>query len=451
MTKKFRTIVPLFLFVLLLSGCIGESGSGTELNDNAEAMMPDDVSSGDNEIFIYTVWPAYYANEEIWNKQVGDFLKRKFPDIKFKHVHWDNPGRQYKDLIAAGTIPDIIFDNTRMNAHRNIIDNDLHYDITPLIKKYNFDLSALNPALVAQMQNLTEEGGLFGLPFNNNDFVMFYNKDIFDKFGVDYPRDGMTYDEIYEIAKQLTRVEGEITYKGFSQNPGHYMNYNQLSLSPLSRTEDKAEMNTPEWAKVVDNLRRFYDIPANQFDTVEKFPKGNIAMAVATVDHLYKFYEENKDLNFDIVSVPSFSGVPDTRYQPNVYSMYITKQSRNKDLAFQVIEAILSEEQQVNLSKEGVVVPMESEAVKQAFGQHLPQLQGKSVSSIFHGKTAMPPAARKDGLIWYDVIMQMVFQPLIFDESKDTVTALRMVQEETNKGIEIKKAATADIEKAASK
>ncbi|MGO4276381.1 extracellular solute-binding protein, partial [Paenibacillus sp. TAF58] len=186
-----------------------------------------------------------------------------------------------------------------------------------------------------------------------------------------------TYDEAYELAKKLTRVEGEITYKGFSQNPGHYMNYNQLSLSPLSLTEDKASLNTPEWKKVVDNMRRFYDIPANQFDTVETFAtKGNIAMAVATVDHIVSFHEQNKNLNFDIVSAPSFSDFPDTGYQPNLYAMYITKQSTKKDQAFQVMAAILSEEHQVDLAKEGVIVPLESKAVQEAFGQNLPQMRG---------------------------------------------------------------------------
>ncbi|UUZ85162.1 extracellular solute-binding protein [Paenibacillus sp. P26] len=337
--------------------------------------------------------PAYFAKEEVFDKQIGQYLKKKFPDITIKHVHWDNPGRQYKDLIAAGTIPDLILDNTRMNVQRWIIDNDLQYDITDLIKKYNFDTSKLNPALVAQMKNLTPEGKLYGPPYNNNDFVLFYNKDIFDKFGVDYPKDGMTYDEIYELAKKLTRVDGEITYKGFSQNPGHYMNYNQLSLSPLSLTEDKASLNTPEWKKIVDNLRRFYDIPANQFDTVETFAtRGNIAMAVATVDHLVSYHEQNKNLNFDIVSVPSFSEVPNTRYQPNVYSMYITKQSTKKDLAFQAMVAALSEEHQIELAKEGVIVPMETQAVKDAFGQNLPQMRGKNTKAVFFGKTAMPPA-----------------------------------------------------------
>ncbi|NOU96818.1 extracellular solute-binding protein [Paenibacillus sp. LMG 31456] len=448
MSLRLKRFSLLALSLIFLAGC----EQGMVSNPVATGEKKAVGQSSEKELFIYTVYPPFLSKEEVFEKQIGQFVRKKFPDITIKHVHWDNPGRQYQDLIAAGTIPDIIIDNTRMNVQRWIIDNDLQYDMRDLIKKYNFDTSRLNPAHMAQMSNMTKEGKIYGLPYNNNDFVLFYNKDIFDKFGVEYPKDGMTYDEAYEKAKKLTRVEGEITYKGFSQNPGHYMNYNQLSLSPLSQTEDKASMNTPEWRKVVDNLRRFYDIPANQFDTVEIFAsKGNIAMAVATVDHLVSFHEQNKNLNFDIVAAPSFSDVPDTRYQPNLYSMYITKQSTKKDLAFQVMASLLSDEHQIELAKEGVLVPVESKEVQQAFGQNLPQMRGKNTKAIFHGKTAMPPAARAEGVLWYDVPMQNVFAPLIFKESKDSATALRMIEEQSTKGLETKKASIAQVDKAVKK
>ncbi|MCZ8519513.1 MULTISPECIES: ABC transporter substrate-binding protein [Paenibacillus] len=428
------------IVLALLCGCTdapaGTQPEAVKTKDSGTA----EKATAENELFIYTVWPAFYAKEEIFEKQIGAWIRKKFPDIKVKHVHWDNPGRQYKDLIAAGTIPDIIMDNTRMNAYRYLIANDLQYDISPLVKKYNFDTGALNPAYMAQLRSISPEGQLYGLPYQNSDFVLFYNKDIFDKFGVDYPKNGMTYDEFYELAKKLTRVEGEITYKGYSQNPGHYLNYNQLSLSPLSETEDKADMRDPGWVKAADNLRRFYEIPANQFDTVEKFPEGNIAMAVATIDRLALFHEQNKNLNFDIVSVPSFADVPNTSYQPNLYSMFITKQSAQKDLAFQVMASLLSEEHQTELSREGVIGPLQSRTVQEAFGQNLPQMRGRNTGAVFASRNAMPPAARAQGLLWYDVPLQNVFAPLIFKESKDSVTAVRMIEEQSTKNIQEMKA-----------
>lgn len=438
MKKFLKTTLMITSAFAIVTGCTSEPEPAST---DQQPVASSAAKTPENEIFIYTVYPAFYAKEEIWEKQVGQYLKKKFPDLTFKHVQWDNPGRQYKDLIAAGTVPDIIIDNARMNLQRNILKNDLQYDMTDLIKKYNFDTSTLNQAAMTQMKNVTPEGKIYGLPFQLSDFVLFYNKDIFDKFGVDYPKDGMTYDEIYELAKRLTRVEGEKTYKGYQQHPGLYMTYNQLSQSPLSLTEDKADLSTPEWKKQVDNLRRFYEIPANQFTSVDDFPKGNMAMSVHVTEKIVQWYEQNKNLNFDIAAMPSFSEAPGVKAQPNLYSAYISKQSTKKDQAFQVIQYLLSEEMQINFAKEGIIGPLQTQKVQEAFGKNLPQMQGKHTEAIFYGKNAMPPAARAAGLTYIDVPVHGVFQPLIFGESKDSVTALRMVEESATKAIQTEKAA----------
>ncbi|CAN7546964.1 ABC transporter substrate-binding protein [Paenibacillus sp. LjRoot56] len=434
MKKYLKASLLIVTAITVIAGCESEPTAQQSPSVDTAKKAPD------NEIFIYTVYPAFYAKEENYEKQIGQYLKKKFPDLSFKHVHWDNPGRQYKDLIAAGTIPDIIIENSSGNFEKSIIQNDLQYDMTDLIKKYNFDTTKLNPAAMAKMKNKTPEGKIYGLPYQLSDFVLFYNKDIFDKFGVDYPKDGMTYDEVYELAKKLTRVEGENTYKGYQQHPGLYMTYNQLGLSPFSLTEDKAVLATDGWKKEVDNLRRFYEIPANQFTSVDDFPKGKMAMSVHVSEKIVQWYEQNKNLNFDIAAMPSFSDAPNTKAQPNMYAAFITKQSTKKDQAFQVIQYMLSEEMQVNLAKEGIIGSLQTPAVQEAFGKNLPQMQGKHVQSIFYGQNAMPPAARASGLTYVDVPLHNVFSPLIFGESKDSMTALRMIEEQTTKGIQTEKA-----------
>lgn len=48
-----------------------------------------------------------------------------------------------------------------------------------------------------------------------NTEAVFYNKDLFDKFGIDYPTDNMTWDEMYELSKNMTRSDGDIQYYGY--------------------------------------------------------------------------------------------------------------------------------------------------------------------------------------------------------------------------------------------
>lgn len=438
MNGMFKKSLLTAATLALITACnSGEAPSPVDEGNMGTATPPPKAA---NEIFIYSAWPAFYVQEEVYERQVGQFLKQKFPDLVFKHIAWDD-GRRYEDLIAAQTYPDIIMDNAKTGV---ITKYDMQYDMRELIKKHNFDLTQLEEPLVALVQNRTASGDIYGLPWQVSDFITFYNIDIFDKFGVPHLTDGMNYDQMYELAKRLTRVEGENTYKGYQQHPGLYMSYNQLSLPSLHPSEDRALLTTDGWKRHVDNLRRFYEIPANQFTSVDHFPLGRIAIDVHVSEKIVQWYDQNPQLNFDVVSMPSYPDQPGIKAMPNMYAMFITKQSPNKDNAFKVIQYLLSEEYQIELAKEGIKGPLVTDRIKQAFGTNLPQMQGKNTGAVFYGQNAMPPAARAEGLTDVGVPLHQVFQPLIFDESKDTMTALRMTEEAANKAINTAKAAAAE-------
>ncbi|MFC0215758.1 ABC transporter substrate-binding protein [Paenibacillus chartarius] len=427
MKKRWiQALLSTAMAAMAIAGCTPGEQS-TEVKEAPPKQAPD------NELFIFTAWPAFYVKEDIWEKQVGQFLKKKFPDVTFKHVAWDNPGRRYEDLVAAGTIPDIIFDEVRRNSYRHVGRFKMEYDMTDLIKKYNFDTGKLYSSEMHR-SIAASEGKLYSLPYNNNEWVLIYNKDIFDKFGVDYPKDGMTWDEAYELTKKLTRQEGDITYKGFQMNPAHYMRFNQLGESGLDPNEDKAAMTNDNWARLVDNIRRFYDIPGNQLVKTNQFSKGNVAMIIDSLENATRLINENKSINFDISSVPVFPDAPKVKFQPNTNGMFITNQSTKKDLAFQVIAYLLSTEFQIELSKQGVISPLNDPAVQQAFGRDLPEWRDKHTQSIFYLNSAKP-TLRKPGLTFIDTNSDMVWN-LISKESKDSRTALRMTADLMNKNIQ---------------
>lgn len=51
---------------------------------------------------------------------------------------------------------------------------------------------------------VTVDGSLYELPFRNDFWVVFYNKDIFDAKGVAYPTNDMTFEEYDALARQVT-------------------------------------------------------------------------------------------------------------------------------------------------------------------------------------------------------------------------------------------------------
>ena len=48
------------------------------------------------------------------------------------------------------------------------------------------------------------DGKLYELPFRSDFWVIFYNKDIFDRAGVEYPTNDMTFEEYDALARRVT-------------------------------------------------------------------------------------------------------------------------------------------------------------------------------------------------------------------------------------------------------
>lgn len=77
-------------------------------------------------------------------------------------------------------------------------------DLTPFIEKSNLDMEDFYPGPVAQFR---WNGKLYGIPDTAAPDVVFYNKDMFDAAGLDYPTDDWTYDDMRQAALLLTLDE----------------------------------------------------------------------------------------------------------------------------------------------------------------------------------------------------------------------------------------------------
>lgn len=63
-----------------------------------------------------------------------------------------------------------------------------------------------------------------------NNVVTYYNREIFDKFAISYPRDGITWEEMAALAQKVSRVDNGVQYYGYSTSVNHMVLTNQLSI-----------------------------------------------------------------------------------------------------------------------------------------------------------------------------------------------------------------------------
>ena len=116
-------------------------------------------------------------------------IREKFPNVNPVYIQ-RGKGSTIQDLIVAGNVPDILWGNLS-TVNEMVVNTGLSYDLSPLVKQFNLDLGIFPQAALDAIKNTNEKGELLGLPKNNlKPSVLFYNKDIFDKFGVPYPRTG---------------------------------------------------------------------------------------------------------------------------------------------------------------------------------------------------------------------------------------------------------------------
>ncbi|MDF2660048.1 MAG: hypothetical protein K0Q94_2839 [Paenibacillus sp.] len=373
-------VVPL---VLLASACTSQTKSEEPGGTGAQtSAAPEPIT-----LTFFT-----YVNDDYFNKTWGDAIRAKFPNIIVKHLV-RSQNMTVQDMISAGQVPDVM--RTLLSNFDDYAGLGLAYDLQELVDLKKYDLKQFDKSYVDTMRNEgrsidpANPNALYGLPINGPAvLVLFYNKDVFDTFGEPYPKDGMTWDEVYNLARKMTRTQGSISYRGMTMNYQSLLVNNQKSLPVLDPKADKMS-SAGEWKTVFDNLTRFYQIPGNARmvaaaeGTTELnafYRQRNVAMYIGSINDHPNFPE---NLNLDLVTMPQVAGAPNQISQSINPYWSITKQSKHKEAAFDVIAFLLSEEMQKLNAKQGIVPTLTKASVRQEFGKDVPVLQGKHVEAVF--------------------------------------------------------------------
>ncbi|MDF2726432.1 MAG: extracellular solute-binding protein family 1 [Paenibacillus sp.] len=347
-----------------------------------------------------------------------------------------------------GEVPDIIR-NISSTIQANYINLGLAYDMRELVKKYKYDLSRFNPIFVDGFISLSAQNGeLYGLPVSPFfSRVLYYNKDLFDKFGQPYLKDGMNWDQVYEAAKKLTRVEGGVNYRGLSANIATFLTYNEYSLPTLDPNKDA--LSSPEtWQKVFTNYMRFFQIPNNSVQpTINEetgvFQKGAVAIHA---DIFSPYFDLSKVNNWDMVSTPIIDGAPKKiGIFPPGY-LLITNQSKHKEEAFQVIMEMLNDEVQLADAKNGFLPTLANKDMMKVLGQSSDKYKGKNMNAVGYYEFAPLRPVRAKGMTVIDTsaadtkLREAFFS--VAQGKEDTNTALRRVDEQLRKDVEAEKSKT---------
>lgn len=377
----------------------------------------------------------YYTNtaQEIIDLEL-DLLKEKYPHITIEVARASAADSMLPiQLVTTGYIPDFI--SYTIGSLWDFYTTGLLSDLDPWIKEYNFDTGRFLPNVMDSVRAYSNKQEALFLPHNLSANVLYYNKDLFDKFGVDYPTDNMSWDEVYELAKNMTRKEDDKVYKGMGYNTQNLTWKNQL-LQPLVDPETNTTLiNSDGWKRWVETMGRFFTIPDNttggSFTTtfdIAMYSGPNIAVTLATL-------EQEGKINWDAVSLPYFSGAQGAGTQMIAPFYAIPPTTPHAKEMFAIIDYMLSDEIQQLKARSGMVPIVQSSDVQAHFGKDLFNADSKNWQAFF-----MDPIGRPFQTTPYDDIAKTYIYktalPAYFSAGQDVNTIFREAEEVVNQQIQ---------------
>ncbi|TNJ66637.1 extracellular solute-binding protein [Paenibacillus hemerocallicola] len=427
MANKKKLIYPMLAGVVALATACSGGNPSTGKTAESGGDKPAEQKKEPVELVFYSQVADY---DETFMDVFGNMIQKKYPHITVKHLKAGS--NKVADVVATGQTIDVMF--MSIGQADTLTTYDYQYDISELIKTRKFDLSKLEPSSV-ELQKGFANNGMYGLPVFTNTLSLFYNKNIFDKFGVEYPKDGMNWDQLKDLAKRLSRSEGGVNYNGLVMSSSANIVLNQFSAAYLDPATKKSIFTTDNFKKAFDLLTSVSKIPGNELNAQTWSLAGQQKMffqdqsAAMLLHFVVLSLSTLKDqFNWDIATYPQLADKPGVGPQSYPTYFYVTKTGKHKEDAFDAIAYLTSEEFQNHLAKKGMLPILKDRVAGMAqFGQDVPMLKNKNVKALMPEKFA-PSALTKVEIVkgqspghtaFFEAYQNVVLG------TKDTNTALR--------------------------
>lgn len=338
--KWILTSLALSLLIPLLAAC------NTNKEDESETRRTLRIGtmygSKQDEYYFRTQFTDMFEfshdNIDIEVVPAIDYTEMQFED-QSKQQEPINQLERVKEIMTGSNPVDVmIFD---MNMLSQLVNENLLKQLDTLLKEDEIDTNEFVPTVI---DGIKEQGNgfLYALTPMFTPSALYYNKKLFTKAGVDFPVDGMSWDDAFNLAKRMKSGSGKEAIFGFSFNQwGSGENYWDIQsfAAPLQLKmfDDKAEtmtVNTPQWEalwKTASDLYKDHVVPHQEDMNYDQpmdesgrynpyqgrlFLNGSVAMAVGDYNLINEIITLNANadklkmqpLDWDVVTLPAHTG-----------------------------------------------------------------------------------------------------------------------------------------------
>lgn len=347
MKKKWVKILTAAFTAVLLTGCGGkqeENNTANQQNQTGqeqETLGSEAQTSEDGEEtskLIISTWEAD-GSMKYFNKLMEEFQKT-YPQYEVELIYTD--ALQYNDkiitMMAGGTECDVVFFKDAASLC-GCVEKGQVMALNDWLDKSSLDTASYSGLVEA----LSRDGNVYGMPYRKDNTLIYYNKDLFDNKGVEYPGDGMTLEEFRETAAKFA---GETTYGASTMTWGSLYTVMAARTGKYKLADpDSYDYLIPYYENILamqDEDKSFMNF-AEQVATgdASQWVKGKSAMTWLGTWYTNQIIPSGMspvDFNWGVCSLPNDAGSVNENGVGSVTPVSVSKYAQNPEGAWKFIE-----------------------------------------------------------------------------------------------------------------
>lgn len=321
----------------------------------------DRAASGKTTTIQFITPAALGLERTMYENFVLKFMDKN-PNIKVKlsFEAWEDYMTKLPTMLAGGVTPDVV--HQHMSIVQDYGQRSALLDLNHYMKRDAVKPDDYIPAL---FDAFSHEGKTYGIPKDSAAWGVYYNKSIFDKAGLDYPKAGWTLQDFRTLVRELTRDrQGRpASDPKFDSKNIKQWGFSWMDPSPTESESARGFVKAfgGDWYNedytgttitdkpVLEDFEMFHTMRCTEHSTPtpaqaeaqgDPFRSGLTAMAVSF--HVMDFFcqEEKVKFDYDVTYMPAGPG---GQYVPVGCSGWaIPAKAQHQDEAWQLIRYLTS-------------------------------------------------------------------------------------------------------------
>ena len=202
--RSFLTAAAACGAAAALSACGGSSASSTAASSTAGSTA---ASAAAGPVTLQ--WSVWDKESTPYWQAMADGYMASHKDVTIEMV--DLGSSDYMTVLAtqlAGSADLDVVTVKDIPGYANLINLDY---LKPLNEVLTRDTGDFNGTIE---QLTTDDGNFYAVPFRSDFWVLYYNKDLFDAAGVEYPSNDLTMEDYDALARKMTSGSGDTKVYG---------------------------------------------------------------------------------------------------------------------------------------------------------------------------------------------------------------------------------------------